>query len=376
MTIQFHPRREGVVRSFLVLALFAFAVTAAAANINEIVVCSGTPGAGQFSTINAALAAAVADPSYTPGSQININITGTCTEWVKILNLSNVTLMGPQTAPQVILNQPQTGTDPNGPEYGPALEIRNSNTISIQNINFIGPGAALPNSSPLAEVGGSNVVSFAACNFSGATGSGIDVNSSQITVNGPSTIQNNTQQGINIAGASNVTAGGWNDTSQVTIRRNGQNGIAMSYGGYLFLYNYVTLTENGTPANGNSSGLEMTGSAALLCCGPGPYLDKNVGWGLDAEQLASVIIVGGNGTPALSLSNNTMGGINDVDSWVGIYNAATIQSNGDHTQTNPLGGINVLSNGSLQLFGATVQNNYGPGVLVSQSSSAQLVSRL
>jgi len=353
MTIQVRLSQRTVLRSALVLsiALLLCAGNALAVNVN----------CGNGDSINTALAQLTA-------TDRTVYITGPCSEYVRIASLQNVTLLGAGSTPAV-LNQPP---NPNGvSDYVSALEIYNSNTVSVRNINFVGPGAVPQNSAALVAVENSTAVGFT-CNISGSVGDGLQVYASQVTVNGPAAIQNNTANGVDISSASNVTIGGWDTTYQVNIQNNSQDGIAMSNGSYLFVYDYVAVTANGTLGQGNSSGLAISSSQALLCCNHGPAINGNIGWGLDAEELSSVVIVGGIASPALSISNNTQGGIYDVASWIGIYNGTVIQNNGDHTQTNPLGGIDVLSNGALQAYGATIENNYGPGLLVSQSSSADL----
>jgi len=359
---------QRTVRPVLALAVctLALAVTASA-QIAETVNCSDSTS-GAYSRIGDALAAALATPGYTPGTQIYINIYGPCQEYVKISGLQNVSLAG-MDADLTVLNQPANLFGGTG--YWPALEIDNSSWIAVQNLSFVGPGAVSKQSSPLVSVQNSTAISLSNFNVSASVGDGISVYASQIGINGTATIQNNTANGMSIASASTVAVGGYDSAHPVTISNNQQDGIAMSNGGNLSLFWYTTVTENGG-TNSTWAGLQMSNSMALLCCGPGPNIDYNVGWGIDAEELSSVIIVGGNSTTPASVSHNTQGGIYDVAGWVGIYNTTNIEYNGDSTQANPLGGIDVLANGALQAYGANIENNYGPGLLVSQSSSADL----
>jgi len=360
----------------LAICILLFAVTASA-QIVEAVNCSNA-SQQQYSSINAALAAAVATPGYTPGMQIYIGVSGPCTEAVKISGLQHVNLTGQDSPtvlnqPVVIPKDPSTGY----PDYGPALEIDGSSWVLVQNISFTGPGATSGGIAPLVLVQNSSAITVGAAYggpqvaIQNSVGDGLDVNASQFNINGPATVQNNNEHGISIAGASNVTVGAWNSTQPIAIQGNQDDGVAMGNGGILSVYWYTTISGNGLNSGGTYAGLQMTGSTALLCCGPGPNIDHNTGWGIDAEELSSVVIVGTGGAPA-SVSHNTQGGIYDVDGWVGIYNTTNIEYNGDSTQANPLGGIEVLSNGALQAYGAIVENNIGPGILVSQSSSADL----
>jgi len=368
MTIQVRNGQGTLLRSVLVLAICTLVFAgAASAQITESVGCPGSPTPQTFSSINSALAAALASPVYTPGVQIFINITGSCTEYVRIQGLQNVMFTG---QPSAVMNQPSNLYGSTG--YWPALEIDNSSWITVQNINFTGPGTPANQNAALLLVQNSSAISLSNCSFIGAAGDGVQASASQIGISG-ATIQGNGANGVNIMGASSVAVGGYIGLQPVTIQGNQQDGIAMNNGGYLSLFWGTTVAGNGLASGSGNvwAGLQMTGSSALLCCGPGPLIDGNTGWGIDAEELSSVVIVGSTNAPA-SVSHNTQGGIYNSASWVGIYNTTNIEYNGDSTQTNPLGGIDVLANGALQAYGALIENNNGPGLLVSQSSSADL----
>ncbi len=364
---------QGIVsRSFLVLAILAFVFAGCASAdptaIAESVACTGTVSLGGFSSVNAALAAAIAHPGYSPlTNQIQIQITGTCTEGVVLSGMSNVQLLGDSSNPPTFTPS-ATGSS--------ALQILNSNNIYVANINFVGPGGTALGGIPLVQVSVSNLVTFNACNVTGAQGAGLQTYASQVSFSGPSTISQNGLQGIAATGASNISIGGWdsNSTEAVTVENNLTGGISMSQAGYLFVYEYVTISQNGDPTGKSMyAGLSLAGAQASLCCGNlfGPVIDGNYGWGIEAEELSVLTVIGGNAaSPFASISNNSQGGIYDLDSWVGVYNNVTIQKNGDNTQANPLGGIDVLSNGSLEIGGGKVDNNFGPGILVSQGSSA------
>ena len=328
MTIRVRLSQGTLLRSVLVLAIFSVACAECASAATAIVETADCTTTG----VNAALAAATASSTYTAGAPITIQIAAgaVCTEGVVVSGLSNVVL---------------NAVDPtNPPTFSPsasglaALQISNSNNVYVNTINFTGPGTApgpqVPQI-PLVVVQSSNVVTFAACNFTKATGTAIQVSSSQVSINGPSTIGPNNQNGISST-ASNLSIGGWGPTQAVQIENNSFDGISVSQGGYLFLYEYVTVSQNGDPTGKNTfAGVALGNAEALLCCGNsyGPIVDGNYGWGIDAEELSGVTIVGGNG-PNLSISGNTQGGIYVNASWVGIYNGVTVQRNGDNTQTS------------------------------------------
>ncbi len=297
-----------------------------------------------------------------PADQNTVTITGNCTESVVVTGFSNLTLQGPAG-----LNQPPNGT---------ALHIRKSDGVIVKDVTFEGSASAtgMP---ALVVVASSTGVGFNNCTFLNSAGAGLQIDSSTAGLNGGMILQS-AGQGMVISGPSSVSLSGWDPNAPVYVLNNGTkntgDGISVGQGGSLMMGPYVQVVGS------SGNGITLTGGSVVGCCGSatgsggnmpaGPTIAANKGWGIYAGSHSLVTLVGAtSGQPAVIVSNNTAGGIWAMDSEAGLYWGVTVGYNGDSSQQNPFGGVQVSNNGVLIALGGSISDNYGPGILASQGAA-------
>jgi hypothetical protein len=308
----------------------------------------GTPGA--FTTISAALASL---PLVGPNS---IFVSGNCTETIVI---SSRTALSINATPGTATVTP---ANPNGR----TLLILDSNTISIDGVNFTGGRGIFINDSNDVQLGDMTV--------SGSSFQGINTNNSVVDIFN-ATIQNNVRSGIASEGGNLSLDGG------VTVTNNGRIGVAM-FTGHLSLNggDGTPGTENVISHNG-TTGVELANSAEADISGDNRIISNSGTFGLVVLHTSTAMMSDG------IINSNTGIGVHCGESSHCEFSGATnINSNGgggveitDHSDAYLDGGIIISGNTGVgvlvdlssvlnSLGGNTINNNTGDGVVLNTLS--------
>jgi hypothetical protein len=353
-----------------------FASVSPAHGSNVSVGCTGAAGVSDFSRISDAVAA-------NPGGNVNIFVSGVCTEAVLFVGVENVQLIGMPGAALV---------DPGGvPAFGAVLEIDDSHNINIQTLTIQVAARGLDSQIPVVAISNSTV-DFRSARLEGAGPSdGIDIFQSNVRLFGATVIENNNDgqgdgEGVFVQGPS----------SNLLLRRDPAG-------------NCPLIQNNG------DSGIMLTGSGAhvgingMFACAT----IQNNGTGIWALQGATINLTSFQASPnPIQVLNNTIGVVAVVGAQLGINGPVLIQGNtiagirlrnahgglgtapdgvaGPIIQQNGTApsvisssfccvlpaGISVSNNADLDLAAGTVINNSAPGLLIQDNSSTRVIGSL
>ncbi len=346
---------------------------ASPAQANVTVGCAGATGTFDFSTLTAALAA-------NPTGNVEIDVSGICTEAVVIAGLQNLTIMGTPGAALV---------DPGGspPNFGAVLEIDNSQGVFLRNLSFQVAPRTVDNAIPIILVDSSNVRVFQ-CRLEGAGASdGIDMFQSTVRLIGGTVIENNNDgqgdgDGVAVFGPGALLFLLSDSSGNCPlIQGNGDSGIFAGRGGTTVrapLGRGCAIIQNNGFA-GIAGNLGATIELNVSQANPGSVKLLNNLYGLVATNaahfnLSGPVLIQGNAVDGIRLRNG-FGSLFVSDGTAG----PTIQGNG--TMLNPpccapAAGISVANNGALDVQGGLVANNAAPGIIVQDNSSVRLIGPL
>lgn len=354
----------------LILFCSFFGVSPAQANVT--VGCAGaTGGPFNYTTLTAAVQA-------NPTGNVEIDVSGTCTEAVVVAGLQNLQIVGTAGAALV---------DPGGspPNFGAVLEIDNSQNVTVQGLSFQVASRTVDVSIPAILVQSSDV-RIVQDRIEGAGASdGIDVLQATVRLIGATIIENNNDglgdgEGVAVVGPGALLIL-LNDSSGncPLIQGNGDSGIFASGGGTVRApigRGCAILQNNFTGIDGN---LGATIVLNVLQANPGAIKLLNNSFGLVATNgthfnLNGPVLVQGNSANGIRL-RNAFGSLNGSDGTAGPL----VQQNG--TSLNPpccvpAAGISLGNNAALDLTGGQITNNAAPGVIVQDNSSVRLVGQL
>lgn len=356
----------------LILFCSFFVVSPAQANVT--VGCAGaTGGPFNYTTLTAAVQA-------NPAGNVEIDVSGICTEAVVVAGAQNLRIVG--TAGAALI-------DPGGspPSFGAVLEIDNSQNVTVQGLSFQMAPRTVEVSIPAILVQSSDV-RVVQDRIEGAGASdGIDLSQATVRLIGATIIENNDDgqgdgEGIAMAGPSALLillkdSGG----NCPLIQRNGDNGIFAGGGGTTVrapLGLGCAVIQN----NGSSGIFGNLGATIVLNvpqANPGSIRLLNNLVGLLATNgshfnLNGPVLIQGNTVDGIRL-RNAFGSLNSSDGTVG----PTVQQNG--TSLNPMccapeAGISLGNNATLDLSAGEVTNNAAPGIFVQDNSSVRLIGQL
>jgi hypothetical protein len=201
---------------------------------------------------------------------------------------------------------------------------------------------------------------------------GINVDSSQVSLNGGVIVENNTYNGVAISGRSIGYFNGPSLSEENKIRNNGGLGINASFFSEAYLYGKNTIQNNAL------GGLQVAFTAYAQFNGDiaedgvtplATVIDGNGLKGIELSFASSALFIGPH-----KISNNGSGGqpsgygiLMHHNASLGLYSAAEVSNN--------LGpGISADGDSSMEVSGAKILNNSGDGVLLTHASTAEWVS--
>jgi hypothetical protein len=355
--------------SVSVLAMFLLCPTGTRAQQYLTVDCTGA-NTSAYSSISAAL------PNATPGSFILV--TGPCNENVSLNGMSGLNL---------------------GAYYGQTATINGSIAINnSQNLFLYGLNVTNPAGNGI-SVSSSRGISLNVCSSSGNSGTGLTVGGmSDVTVGASGAFSHNGAGGMNITGNSTVGLVAW--AGPVDISNNVGAGVAAFQGNFNTL-GPTTITNNtfNGMLNGPGYGLDLRGGGrAQIGALFGPNtISGNQNGGASLQENAEISFwsigqpnqIQGNGPVgvlagfgsqvtffeisgpfATSITDHTSAGVDlYANSQAYLFGTNQVLRNG--TLTNPRSaGIRVDGNSEVLLRGGQVAQNNGPGILALVNSSA------
>lgn len=346
------------------------AVSPARANVT--VGCAGaTGGPFNYTTLTAAVQA-------NPTGNVEIDVSGTCTEAVVVAGVQNLLILG---APGAALVDP--GGSP--PNFSAVLEIDNSQNVRVQGLSIQVASRTIDNAIPVILVQSSDV-RIVQDRIEGAGASdGIDMFQATVRLIGATIIENNNDgqgdgEGVFLQGP-NATLTLQADASGncPLIQGNGDSGIFASQGGATVRApggrGCATIQNNFSGIDGN---LGATIVLNVLQANPGAIKLLNNSFGLVATNgthfnLEGPVLIQGNSADGIRL-RNAFGSLTGSDGTAGPL----VQQNG--TSLNPpccvpAAGISLANNATLDLTGGQVTNNAGPGVIAQDNSSVRLIGQ-
>ncbi len=321
----------GIRVSFLFLLLLVLTGPAWAATVSVTCTGSGTP-----------LQAAV----NTAAEGDTINVSGSCSECVKVTNIDQLTIQGTGGATLTSCG--------GGPGY-PTLLLQNSHLFRLQNMTVNGSSGS---DAILVNLADGTVEG---CTVQGAEGNGINVqNNSSLAVNG-SMVQNN---GFSGSGSGTFGSGiNVNKLSSVTmygsiVQGNGTSGINVS--------NFSALAlQASTVQNNTGNGVNISNSSLANLFGDNP----NTPSVFEIDEIAGN---GGTGIFVSGLSNLGGGGAHLIhhNAFRGIQVGNSNAQLGGQSRTQPAeihdngfqGVFFVSSTGNLGNYVKVYQNNLNPPV--------------
>jgi hypothetical protein len=367
-----HGKRRLV---FIVLVLVSGILASAVPSRASTVGCSGASGGPfDFTSLTAALNA--------PGALVNntISVSGTCAEPVVVAGAQNLQIIGNPGAALV---------DPGGnpPNFGAVVEIDNSQGVVLQGLTIQVASRSVDTAIPVVLVQSSGGVAVVQCRLEGAGASdGIDMFQSTVRLFGATVIENNNDgqgdgEGVFVEGPNALLALRSNASGCPLIQGNGDNGILATGGGATVRAplgaGCATIQNNGFA--GIFANLGVTIQLGVPQANPGGVKLTNNLYGVAATNgshfnINGPVLIQGNTVDGIRL-RNAFGVLNVSDGTSG----PTIQQNG--TSLNPpccapAAGISLGNNATLDLGGAQVTNNGGPGVIAQDNSSVRLIGPL
>lgn len=358
---------------WMLLFLMATGITASAQSVSYYVVdCSGA-NASDYPTIASALAVA--------GPNSYIILASPCTENVFITNASNLNLAAFYGQTVAI-----TGN----------VSVAYSNNVFLYGLNVTNP------SGDAFDISSSQGTALWTCTGNGSSGTGLSVfGISDVTVDGPSSFDNNGKYGMWAYGNSAITVQTWG--GPVDISNNQGPGVELTIGGNFETLGNTTIENNVTLPTAeapNGYGVQLLSIAKAqfgTCYGPN-QISGNQNGGIDAEEnselsiwdcsTSSATTVSGNGPVGISAglgsqvtlwNNAQITGHNGPgvelygESQLRVFKANLIAQNGDVGDPRSAG-IVVDGNSEAYLRGGTIENNKGPGILALVNSSVDLMS--
>ena len=358
--------------TFVCTLVFSILLTTGSAAAVDLTVICPNGGSGAYPSITAALNAITNNAG--PNS---INVSGTCTENLFILNQSNLNIFATPGKNAVIVNAANPAQI--------TVQLFGSRIVSFSGLSIQGgdPGVLLNNGSDLSMT---NSV------IENNVGGGIGAQARSLLDLESCIVRNNGGPGIEIGDNSEGTLStAPNQTIQI-LNNNGP-GIAVDPAGYIqFNFGGHVIEGNGGAA------LTVSGGRAVIFSSS-PTIFRNNGGGLDFETGSSAELFGQN-----TIQNNGAFGLTVEASTVRFHplsnnNGATIGSsitghasagvtvsrggeltlNGPHSVTGNgslpatnAGGIRVERSSLTLLNGATVSGNVGNGILGDANSAIVL----
>ena len=346
----------------------SFLVSSAQANVS--VGCAGaTGGPFNYPTLTAALAA-------NPIGNVEIDVSGICTEAVVVAGAQNLFIVGTPGAALV---------DPGGSpaNFNAVLEIDNSSNIIVQSMSFQAASRDVNNAIPVILIQSSDV-RIVQDRIEGAGASdGIDMFQATVRLIGATIIENNNDgfgDGEGVAEFDNSLLLLLHDSSGncPLIQGNGDSGVLAGRGGTIVRSpinnGCATIQNNSYGVFGN---LGATIELGAPQANPGRVkLLNNAFAGLVATNATHFILNGpvliqGNAQDGIRL-RNAFGILASSDGTSGPM----IQQNGTTLAPvccAPAAGISLGNNASVDLQTAQVANNAGPGVIAQDNSSVRVL---
>jgi len=375
-----------------------------------LVLWTGTAPAADI-TVNCPASINIALGGLNKAGPNSVTITGTCVEAVVVDGFTNLALGG-----GAVIKRPAIYPDPYS--AAPALQITGSEGVNINGLTFQEDTGSIAYSVPLVRASRSHVW-MGNFTIQGSHSGGLSVEDHSDAWIEAATIQDNgdpTNQasGIGVSGFSHVSISMWlggagpslikgNGTGlsassgatvevgDVKLQDNAGSAVAASYGAVVTLGGWnpqaPTITGNAALPNftavdaayggeiwivdptavvdnrGNGAGANL-GGRLIVCCGPGITFSNNDGFGISTWMGGQVFFWG----PAL-VQNNKKGGMALFSSQAFVLPNVVIRGNGDPSDPNSRGGVELVYNSTMQ-GGWTVADNYGPGVFIQTGSSA------
>ncbi len=303
-------------RVMWLLSAVIFLLPSAVWATNVTVDCNGG------GSINAALAALDLEGPHT------ITVTGTCHENVAIVDREGLTIQAPfgQTA-TIVAADPTDNV----------IFIFRSRGILLRRLVLTGgsEGVLLPRSE--VQINGSTI----------QNNSDVGVNVSQMSSLqfGGNVVQNNGGTGIIVNQTSRLGAAGGN-----TIQNNAGSGIILANGAFANI-------NGGTVQNNVGDGVDLAnGSFANII---GVTIQNNGGFGVISFHTSGFQMIGS------TITGNGSTGVQVQETSHGEIVANVIRNNGAADPANPGGGVGIAEGGEAFIEGGTdISNNSGPGVLV------------
>lgn len=344
---------------------------ASPAEANVTVGCAGAPGGPfNYSTLTAALVA-------NPAGNVEIDVSGTCTEAVVVAGVQNLFIVGTPGAALV---------DPGGspPNFNAVLEIDNSSNVLVQSMSFQAASRDVNNAIPVILVQSSDV-RIVQNRIEGAGASdGIDILQGTVRLFGATVIENNNDgqgdgEGVFVQGPNALLALRSDPSGCPLIQGNGDNGILATGSGATVRVplgiGCGTIQNNGSSAIAGNLGATIVLNVPQANPGAVKLLNNGVD-GLIATNgthfnLNGPILIQGNPEDGIRV-RNASGTLTGSDGTAGPI----VQQNG--TSVNPpccapAAGISLGNNASVDLLGGQVMNNSGPGVIAQDNSSVRVI---
>lgn len=345
---------------------------ASPAEANVTVGCAGASGGPfSYSTLTAALVA-------NPAGNVEIDVSGTCTEAVIVAGAQNLRIVG--TAGAALM-------DPGGspPNFSAVLEIDNSQNVTVKGMLIQVISRTSDTAIPVIRIQSSDV-QIVQDRIEGAGASdGIDMFHSTVRLIGATVIENNNDglgdgEGVAAFGGSILFL--LSDFSGCPlIQGNGDNGILAQGGGTTVLVplgpGCATIQNNGFVGIFGRHGATIDLNVSQT--NPGSVKLLNNIYGLAAVNganlsLAGPVLIQGNSIDGIRL-RDAFGNLTVSDGTAG----PTIQQNGailNPPCCAPSAGISLAHDASLDLLAGQVMNNAAPGVIVEGNSSVRLIGPL
>lgn len=344
---------------------------ASPAEANVTVGCAGASGGPfNYSTLTAALVA-------NPAGNVEIDVSGTCTEAVVVAGVQNLFIVGTPGAALV---------DPGGspPNFNAVLEIDNSSNVLVQSMSFQAASRDVNNAIPVILVQSSDV-RIVQNRIEGAGASdGIDILQGTVRLFGATVIENNNDgqgdgEGVFVQGPNALLALRSDPSGCPLIQGNGDNGIlAIGSGATVRVPLGIgcgTIQNNGSSAIAGNLGATIVLNVPQANPGAVKLLNNGVD-GLIATNgthfnLNGPILIQGNPEDGIRV-RNASGTLTSSDGTAGPI----VQQNG--TSVNPpccapAAGISLGNNASVDLLGGQVMSNSGPGVIAQDNSSVRVI---
>jgi hypothetical protein len=295
--------------------------SAADATADTLTVICGTGGPGAFASISDAIASLPQNSTTEPHT---INVTGTCTESVNIVNRQRITIQGQPPAGTATIVAPTANSN--------VLVANGSRAMTFRRLIIQGGTTGV-------TANRDSEVTVDSCTIENNS-IGVSANQHSLLLvtsgSGPTQVQNNTAIGVFILGASELVVP---PSTSLQVQGN---------------HDGVVVTEGSTGLLGNAV---VTGNDAA-----GVFVQS----GAQVQTLASA-----------QISNNVLApNPQDARAGVVVGNRSLFGANGTTISGNRGDGIIVggelAGNATIRLMGATVSGNSGNGIIASTGAVAGL----